>query len=580
MRELQALIASARAPETSPPRLTSPFDYISAEMIRTDEEFAALFSEECPWLQRCRNLEPIYLYGPRGCGKSSVLRWLAFKTLVRDPERFDIEKHREIGVYISCSVELRSRFWLLPETEIERLQVPIVRFFNLLLLEELFETLQLIWELQERDVLRAGLTELAVREFTEWCLQRLGISVPLAHPRVQGQSYFDYLKGLTRRSKWETWAAIQRGRDPVDNADPSLAIDVCRQLAEAFSFFASRHVTFLVDDYSNQRIPSVLQRKLNQTISFAKQGTPIFKVSSEFQGVDLEGIQQGREVVEVNVGQEYSSMADSAHGAAFLVDIANLRLDKADYRGRIDDILGSSSYEGRPMHRALVEDGGKFSYHGVDCIHSLCSGDLALALDLVRRIFEDHGVTRHTTSAVSPSGQHKTIQQFAHQEVRRIRTIPLYGDTMHDIVCYLGALSRAVLVNKKSKRTDRPDDPMCKTHIDIRSLVLSSLKDDYPDLSDLFDVLTSRAILFSLMDSRSRISGSTERLQLRRIYLPAFKAPLKRDVPIKIDAVEDLKSLLSNPRTFAERELSKSGLDFEQLTLAIEEAEVRPKDYA
>ena len=106
-----------------------------------------------------------------------MLRWLAFKTLLNHPVPPDLEKHREIGVYVSCSVELRSRFWLLPEAEIERLQVPIVRFFNLVLLEELFDTLELIWQSQKRGVLRAGFTDATIREFTEWCLQRRGSSV-------------------------------------------------------------------------------------------------------------------------------------------------------------------------------------------------------------------------------------------------------------------------------------------------------------------------------------------------------------------------------------------------------------------
>ena len=38
----------------------------------------------------------------------------------------------EIGVYVSCSVELRSRFWLLDDETIDKLQSPILRFFNLL----------------------------------------------------------------------------------------------------------------------------------------------------------------------------------------------------------------------------------------------------------------------------------------------------------------------------------------------------------------------------------------------------------------------------------------------------------------
>ena len=80
MDEIQAMIQQCKADDGDGPRaMKSPFDYISAEMIRNDREFTSLFSKECPWLKDCESLEPLYIYGPRGSGKSSVLRWLSFK---------------------------------------------------------------------------------------------------------------------------------------------------------------------------------------------------------------------------------------------------------------------------------------------------------------------------------------------------------------------------------------------------------------------------------------------------------------------------------------------------------------------
>jgi hypothetical protein len=575
--ELRALAGSSRRQDyEATTKLSSPFDYISAEMIRNDEEFAELFSKECPWLEECKALEPLYIYGPRGCGKSSVLRWLSFKTIAADPSRCHIPDLREVGVYISCSVELRSRFWLLTDAMIEELQVPIIRFFNLLLLEGLFDTLEAMVKLEGGHSF--GLTESDQHGFSSWAISRMNPRGDKIQLRLQGQGYFSYLKNLVRKLRWDTWAKIQRAEAETDLPDPSLVIDVCRVLSEFFPYFSGRHITFLIDDYSNQRIPASLQRKLNQTISFAKQGTPIFKVSSEYHGVDLEGIQEGREVVEINVGGKYASLSES--GSEFLIDIVDIRLRKAGFEKKVTDLLGKSDYYNGKMANALARESTEkpFYYHGIETVHWLCSGDVALALDLIRRIFERGSVNKSTKGPVSKQDQDSAIQQFSHDEIRRIKYIVPYGDKMYDIVCYLGSLARAFVMAKKSRRKDKYGDPVCKTHIDIRTLALREFEEESSKLVGLYGLLTSRAILLSLETSRSRLSGATERLQMKRIYFPAFKAPLKRDTAIKLDSADEIKSLLSNPRTFAERELEKSSIDKKQLRLALEAAKVRPRE--
>ena len=578
LSELNALVEATKTEDKGTPGgLLSPFDYISAEMIRNDRQFSELFSRECPWLRECESLEPLYLYGPRGSGKSSVLRWLSFKTVLSDPSRSSLSVLQEIGVYVSCSVELRSRFWLLNETTIEKLQAPILRFFNLLLLEELFDTFLSMWLAESSGVYNFGLKSSKAAPFVQWVIERLNLKLAEGQLRLQGQNCFEYLKGFVRKMRWETWSIIQKGDEVGYLPDPSLAIDICRVVPDYFSYFRDRHITFLIDDYSNQRIPVALQRKLNQTISFAKQGTPLFKVSSEYQGVDLEGVQEGREVVEINIGDKYSSLDDKT-GAQFLADIVNIRLKRSKYASTIQNLLGKTTYPDMTMTRAIADETQAlpFYYHGLDCVHWLCSGDMALALDLIRRICDAYHVRSNTLDSVPAHVQHQIIQQFSHDEVRRVKYIVPDGDRMHEIICYLGAVARAFVKTKRSTRKDKPAEPMCKTHLDVRLPAITELKQSQTSLWNLYDLLTSRAILISLQTSRSRISQATERLQLKRIYLPSFKAPLKRDVPIKIDSADDLKSLLSSPRTFAERELKKSDIKPEQLTLAFKDALVKP----
>jgi serine/threonine protein kinase len=568
LNELKTIERSSKTDSFSKEnKLSTPFDFISAEMITNDRQFAELFSMECPWLNDCKSLEPIYIYGPRGCGKSSVLRWLSFKTILSDNSRnTKIDQLHEIGIYVSCSVELRSRFWLFTDETIDRLQGQIILFFNLLLLEELFDTLRLMHEKELANDYDFNMETSDKLGFVQWVLERFNVEAKSL--RLQGQNPFEYLRSIVRGIRWDTWAEIQKNKQSDKLPYSALVSDVCRILPEYFNFFKDRHITFLVDDYSNQRIPVHLQKKLNQTISFAKQGTPIFKVSSEYQGVDLEGIQEGREVTELNIGDKYTAQADDA-GYKFLSDIMNLRLKASEYKGSIDQILGKSLYPN--ITRAIAEESisQKFYYYGIDCVHQLCSGDVALALDLIKRIFDHGRVNKNTTSHVSRNTQHEAIQEFSYRELRQIRNIVPFGPEMYEVICHLGYLARAIVKNKKSNRRDKKGDPVCMTHLDVRDEAIKEVKRRNNAIWQKYDLLKSRTILLSLYTSRSRIEGSVEKLQMRKIYFPAFKAPLKRDTPIKIDSADDLESMLTNPRTFAERELNKADVDIKQLQLAI-----------
>jgi len=225
--------------------------------------------------------------------------------------------------------------------------------------------------------------------------------------------------------------------------------------------------------------------------------------------------------------------------------------------------------------RAILADAqgvATFYYYGIDCVHQLCSGDLALALDVVKRIFADGGVSAEKQTRIADKVQHKTISQFSHQEVTKLRYILPHGDKIFDIVANLGRLARTFAVGKRSTRRDNakgmPDEPSCRTHLDVRYAALQGLQGRSSDLYALYGILKSRAILFPLETSRSRIEGQTERLQLRRVYLPAFKSPLKRDTPIKVDTSDELVSLLQDPRTFVERELGKAALTADDMKSA------------
>ena len=143
-------------------RMASPFDLPSAELIRSDRELMALFSDQYPRLDACRSNAPVYLYGPRGCGKSTILRSLSLKAILDSEQPMEeLAKIPFIGVYISSSQELRSRFWLMREQDFDTLEGHVIRYFNLLLIEGLVEVLDRIlqWDGVREQTFRFGLSE-------------------------------------------------------------------------------------------------------------------------------------------------------------------------------------------------------------------------------------------------------------------------------------------------------------------------------------------------------------------------------------------------------------------------------------
>jgi len=122
--------------------MTSPFDLPSAELIRSDHELMALFSDQYLALMRA---EATHRFISTGLAAVVSLRfYVPFRfgaILEVDDPAAALAKIPFTGIYISCSQELRSRFWLMKDADFEILDGHLVRYFTLLLIEGLVETL-------------------------------------------------------------------------------------------------------------------------------------------------------------------------------------------------------------------------------------------------------------------------------------------------------------------------------------------------------------------------------------------------------------------------------------------------------
>ena len=552
--EVELLWKKINTPTSS--AMMGPFDLISAELIRSDDQLNVLFSEKAPWLAKCSTTDPVYIYGPRGCGKSTVLRRLSLPAVLSLPSAAEqFVKMPYLGVYISCSSELRSRFWLFPREEYDQIEGDVVLFFTMLLVEALLDNLELLRDgnVEARLGVSVGLTNDAARSIAEKVFTHFDI--PGIDLKLGGVSWLTFARkelSLTRQAVWRRILTEPSRTIP----NPSLLFDLCKSLEDALPLLKQKHIAFLLDDYSNQRIPAELQRRLNQTISFAKQGNPIFKVSSEYFGVDLDGIQEGREVVEVNFGWEYVELNDKQRGV-FLEDVLDIRFRRNNVHTTVEALLGRSELSpGLPLARAIRkshQDGKPFHYHGIDTVADICSGDVAMALDLVKQIYITVDALP-PKQPVSPAQQHAIIHRYADREHMYVRYFAKHGKAMSDVVEALCWLAHQCACERTSAKSGQ-DEPMIKTHLDI---ALSAVAELPEEARELLLEMQKRGVLFSLDTSRSRIQKEgTERYQVRRVLLAKTISPLGRKDPIKLDHQQRLQFFLQEPHAFVKEEFDK-----------------------
>jgi tRNA A-37 threonylcarbamoyl transferase component Bud32/energy-coupling factor transporter ATP-binding protein EcfA2 len=559
--ELEGIWSRCSQPQQS--GMISPFDLPSAELIRSDRQLMALFSDEYPRLDACRSAEPIYLYGPRGCGKSTILRSLSLKAILECEKPADeFAKSPFVGVYLSASQDLRSRFWLMQEADFAVLEAHLVRYFNLLLIESLTDTLDAVYRTQRlsESPLHFQMTDAVARDCAAAIQAR--VSLPNMPTPYVGQSYFSVLRNELRRARDDLWISILDRNTPKQRTDAQLLFDLCHDLENRWAFLREYRLVFLIDDYSNQRIPAGLQRRLNQAITFSKQGSPIFKVTSEYQGVDLEGVEEGREVHEVNVGSEYVSL-QVAGRYRFLQSVLERRFQYLKQPVDLTSILSLSEVEpaiamAREI-RAAVIGNRRFLYHGIDTISDLCSGDFAMGIDLVRRIFEHAGVDWRNPTIIAPSAQDRVIRDYAKHEFEYIRYHSRNGRIKFLIVDRLCWLSKECILTKTIDRSGA-SVPVVKNHIDISETALRHLHEQYPEKEILLNELLSRGVLFPLQTSRARKGrDATFRVMVRRILLAQYTTALGRDQAIRIDDVQRLQYLLTEPEEFVKDELRRIG---------------------
>lgn len=259
--------------------LLAPFEFISAEHIADDRLLVDIFASSVPWFGKVAGPDPCLVTGPRGCGKSTIFRWLSLKAQLHKPER-DISDLRIAGFYLSCSADLQNRVgWVDTQGLAKRFQKEIIHYFNLLASREVVQTLSSISRRKDRvSYFGFGITE--ETSIYKFMIEGLGL---LQKPLLQGVPRLDQLGEAIEREMSAVHSQILRGSNVSFASPETFLSDLSSRMARLMEFFRQKKITFLIDDFSVHRVPEQVQKVLNLVI-WERQPSHIFKLSSEKLG--------------------------------------------------------------------------------------------------------------------------------------------------------------------------------------------------------------------------------------------------------------------------------------------------------
>jgi hypothetical protein len=330
-------------------------------------------------------------------------------------------------------------------------------------------------------------------------------------------------------------------------------------------FFDSQRIAFLIDDFTARRLNRHVQISLNRVIRLRRDSL-MFKVSSEKRGIEMTDaagmpLEISRELVEIDIGREFLNLADPPQvklGRLFARRLLDNRLHAARWAGTAEMLIGPSDWgEYRTLDRALRDGRDRSQYHGMECIADLCSGDVSTLLLVYRRIFDAARVTAETTDRISKARQHGSIRQVSADQVALVRTHVPAGQDMHHVVQAFGTFVGNVLRRGREIQQGRYRSvpPTCpRIEVDGGDEAAEQLDED---LAQLFDELIRRAVFIEMQTGLGRHGNvQTLRWQLRRVYLPTYRAALNKTRAVVMTPTE-FKFFLHRPEEACESMLAR-----------------------
>ena len=535
-------------------KLVSPFDYPNCEQIgNSDLLLRNLYSDRVLGLSQLEAPTNTVVTGPRGCGKTTVFRALSLKyrMSVDTDTPLDI---RYIGIYYRCD-DLYFSFprYTLP-SDGNGINVPM-HFFVVTLVAEVLRTVR-AWGRRH-----FGDSFSSVEAHTTTKIRSiLGLRELTDPSGAKFEALISSLDGPQRKRAQRKQQHLHR-ESALGYCGPEALLTICAVLRDNIAFLTDRPFYFLIDDYSDPKITSSLQKNLNRLVMHRSPDV-FFKLSTEspvsFSRSDIDGkaYVESREYDLLNLGLRFLKSPDD--GLDFLRDLFRKRfLMVENYPvSSLSDLLGTTPRNENKLARNIRNKRQRGLYSSEETVAAMCSGDIHDVLRLVQRMVEDFGgidALRETTDTpkIPTTSQHDSIRGAAGEFLEQVRTLPGQGERLAQIVTAFGAVAHSHLIFRDSKNQDGNPPHQASRIEPYEALKLPPMQQVC--LNDLLRY----SIFIEDPRGKSRRGHVVPRYYLRRYLIPHFWLTFSRRDSLELEP-EELSQLLSNPEAFEKTQRLKS----------------------
>lgn len=566
-----------------------------SEMLGDDwERWKNLFVSSVP--AKSRILEPnvhTVITGPRGCGKTMLLRRLSERLIVECGPIDETNKQPEFTALYVNSNDIADAFSSFQKKANRETDERLICYSNLAILSDL---------LAVQSARAAKFNEEPTRELLDnirkWLVE------DTSRPLVSGENELEYYRSVLEQIKWK-FPKVEKGPFFPSYSDfsqhswlPRL-ISIAKKLCP---WINSQTVFIFIDDYTTPRISEYMQKVLNRLL-FQRTSEFVCKIATEsattFIPTDSSNkfLQDGDDYQLIDIGEESLFMEESER-ARFLNEIfrrrlsfdtripevghtlegllGELKIGKLEFarllRNTSDKEVNNSKESVPSKSQRRGKTRAKALYHGNEVFTNLWSGDTRTMIQLIQELVDEATpVDQQTVVPIEKETQDRVFRNRGGQwllaqtrnqptdrtsfkrELKALQqtdsTFELteigYGNHLKAVVEAFAKAARQLLLSPMYKRGNR-EVPRMAFRIEITDAfrIDGLVEEIYKDLI--------RYGMF-MRDARGKsVRGAfVPRLYLRRLLLPYATLALSKRDSVQMSC-EWFKKLLLTPDKFSQ----------------------------
>ncbi len=507
------------------------------------QDIALLFRDRLGWIELIKKSEPVLVVGPRGCGKTMLLRYLSISSDARPRKTEEMPRDVSARLYkapyigfLVRLVELRTPFLRSAYKRLEANDKALAEDFcrEFININFVYEVLRTLTWLKTEHL--ADITSDELRQLTPVVARLMSEN----GSRTDKSATLDEIVELIERrvAKLSNLPTPEAYR-PTNLCRDDVLIQLARTI-KSLEWLKPKEVWFLFDDYSPTLLPSFTIKSYNPVI-FRLSNDVKITLSSEGNGPVFDDTlgrryKEGREMSRVNLGEVYFRNREEVC-LEFFEQILTARFEETG-KGSLKELrsmLGEHESDSNfGQYLMELSRPGDARFNGFKLLCRLCSGDVSYIIELLHSL--SSGRWGSAENPIRPIAQDEVTKQFAHRQLALLQSTSDYGPKLYQFAEGLGNLLKEYLL--KSKDKSNPDE---RLRIEIEGPDELS-----PEAMEMQEQLFRHSVLIPGGMGKSRKGLPTRKLYFRRLYAPCFPFSPNRGSCIDLN-VKEFEQWLVDP---------------------------------